>query len=331
MGRRRGVAGLFVLVTTLVPAACGSDKGAARTDVKPAPPLANPLVPPQELDEVMGSIFNVPSDPAIPPRLLNPASPEDAQDVVRSDNTALYDKADACLAAHLREHPDDVKNLTWHAQLFIAWADSALLTQRTLAGSVKKLEARRAELEERLKDPALDATEREAQGESLKDVVHLADVTRRVLDKLGTLAEQKKAVGKEKALALLAQHPESYEGFRLAADLYRVEEDWPRYEDAVVKLERLNPASNGLLFLKGVVAFQREKDYPAAESHLREAVAKDPQFTKARYYLALTYVNLHRAQDAKRSLEETLRASPGHPFANAVRALVARMAKVKGM
>jgi tetratricopeptide (TPR) repeat protein len=275
----------------------------------------------------MEGIFNVPVDPAIPPRLLRPGTPQDAQDAVRSDNTALFDQADAFLAAYLKDHPGDVKNLTWHAQLFLAWADSAQLTQRTLAGSVKRLEAKSAELEGRLADTSLAAEQREALGESLKDANHLAQVTGRVLTKLAVVAEQKKAVGREKALALLASHPDTYEGFRLAADLHRLEEDWPRYQEAVAKLERLNPSSNGLLFLQGVVAFQRDKDYVAAEKHLAHAVTKDPQFTKARYYLALTYVNLHRPQEARQALEETLRTSPGHPFANAVRALVVRMAR----
>ena len=90
------------------------------------------------------------------------------------------------------------------------------------------------------------------------------------------------------------------------------------------KLEKLNPDSNGLRFLRGVVALQREQELKQAERHFKEAVKNDRQFAKAQYYLALTYFKMRRMDDARRALDKTLKMSPGHPFANALRGYISR-------
>ena len=50
----------------------------------------------------------------------------------------------------------------------------------------------------------------------------------------------------------------------------------------------------------------------------------DPKFTKAQYYLALSYLNRRRFDEAGAAMERTLEISPGHPFAHAVRAFINR-------
>lgn len=305
---------------------CGGAKQETRPDEKAGGSTAAAV--PQEkddLDKVFENIFNVPADATIAANLLDPKSVEDAQAIVKSDNLALFDRADRVFADYLKGHADDVKNLTWHAQLFLAWADSAALTAKTLGGSVDKLTRRKDDLTAKLADGSLTDDEKAKAQQGVADAERLIPLVQKVLDQLAQVIEQKKAIGKEKTLALLKQHKDTYEGYRLAADLYRIDEDWGNYGDALAKLEKLNPKSNGLLFLKGVVAFQRDKEFGSAEKYLNQAVANDAQFTKAQYYLALTYVNMKRFDDAQQALDKTLALSPGHPFANAVKKLVAKL------
>jgi len=326
MGRSLRLVGAGLALSALwLLIGCGGAKPATKPDEKSGATAAAVPAEKDDLDQVFENIFNVPADATIAGNLLDPKSVEDAQAIVKSDNLALFDRADRVFADFLKAHPDDVKNLTWHAQLFLAWADSAALTAKTLGSSVEKLTKRKDDLTAKLADTSLADDEKAKTQRGLAEAERLIPLVQKVLEQLGQVVEQKKAIGKEKTLALLKKHKDTYEGYRLAADLYRIDEDWGNYSDALAKLEKLNPKSNGLLFLKGVVAFQRDKEFGSAEKYLGQAVANDAQFTKAQYYLALTYVNMRRFDDAQQALDKTLAISPGHPFANAVKKLVAKL------
>lgn len=306
---------------------CAGSKGAVKgDDGKGGGAIATPRER-SDLERLFGNIFEVPEDAQIPANLLEPKSVEDAQNIVRSDNLALFAKADAVFAGHLAKQPDDLKNLTWHAQLYLAWADSAMMTRKTLGGSVDKLAKRQERLNEKLEDPELGEDERAEAEAALDELGWLVPLAEKTLAELEQVAEEKLAVGKEKTLAILDAHPDTYEGFRLGADYYRMSEEWDRFDKYMGDLEELNPDSNGLRFLKGVVAFSKEKDFVLAERHLSEAVDKDPKFTKAQYYLALSYLNRRRFEEANEAMGRTLEISPGHPFAHAVRAFISRYSK----
>ncbi|MBN2359417.1 MAG: tetratricopeptide repeat protein [Deltaproteobacteria bacterium] len=327
----RGLLGSVATALTLsLLGGCSGAKEAVKPDDGTGGSSAVVAVPAEkdDLALVFENIFDVPADARIAANLLDPKTVDDAQAIVRSDNPALFDKADRVFAEHLKGKPDDLKNLTWHAQLFLAWADSAALTARTLDSSVEKLAKRQAALTEKLAGDSLSDQDRAKAQQALAETEQLIPLVQKVLGQLEQVAAQKKAIGKEKTQALLKQHRDTYEGYRLAADCYRIEEDWGNYGDALAKLEKLNPQSNGLLFIKGVVAFQRDREYGSAERYLSQAVGNDAQFTKAQYYLALTYVNMRRFDDAQRALDQTLALSPGHPFANAVKKLVARLSRM---
>ena len=301
-----------VLATAL--GACAGPK-ASGAEVQPvaAPALsAEEEQQRQQLEQVFQTMFDVPASAAIEARLRDPKTVQDAQDVVRSDNIALYPKADKVFATYLEAHPDDIPNLTWHAQLYLAWADSAVATRQSLQRSL-----------ERLREDQKAASG--AKLEQLTWLIALADRTQATLD---VTAKEKLEVGAAKSLAVLKLNQETYEGYRLAADLFRLHSDWTQYDKFMKKLEARNPDSAGLRFLRGVVAFSRDKDYPTAERSLQEALTKDPQFTKAQYYLALTYLDMRSFDAARAALEQTLKISPGHPFANAIRGYVQRVKQV---
>lgn len=306
-------------------AAGGCGGGAAvKKDDKPSAPVVGES---EDLEVVFTNIFNVPPDTRLPARLREPGSVQDAQDIVRSDNISLFTKADSVLTAHLKANPGDVKNQTWHAQLFLAWADSAALTRKTLGNSVERLKARKATLDEVLADASASAEDKDQARADQASLEKLLGATDALLATLDTVAKEKLAVGEQKTQELLKQHWDSYEGYRLGADLARLKDDWDGFDKNLAQLEKLNPDSNGLRFLKGMVAFQKDKDYATAEKHLADAMAHDANFAKAQYYLALALINQRRFDDASKAIAQTLAISPGHPFANAVRSFVMRARK----
>ena len=278
----------------------------------------------EALQKVFQRIFEVPPELNIASRVLNPKTPEDAQNVVRSDNVALYPRAEAFWQKYLAAHPDDLENHTWQAQMYLAWADSAQLTSKTLKTSQERLSARRDKLQSELDAGTLEGAAKLKAQKDLDEAHWLLPLVEHTRGRLDAVATAKLAEGKTLTEAILAKSPDTYQGYRLAADLARISEDWPAFDAAVAKIEALNPDSNGLRFVRGVVAFSRDKDYVSAEKFLGEAVANDAKFTKAQYYLALSYLNRRQFDAAVAALDQTLRISPGHPFANAVRAYIAR-------
>lgn len=278
----------------------------------------------QALQKVFQRIFEVPPELNIGSRILNPKSPEDAQNIVRSDNVALYPRADAFWQKYLPAHPDDLDNQTWHAQMFLAWADSAQLTSKTLHSSEKRLGRKQDKLQAALDAGDLTGAAKLKAKKQIEEMHWLLPLIVQTRARLDEVAKDKLSQGQLMTQAILAKAPDSYQGYRLAADLARITEDWDGFERAAKKIEQLNPESNGLRFLRGVVAFSRDKDYILAEKYLSDAVAHDAKFTKAQYYLALSYLNRRQFDAAQAALKRTLEISPGHPFANAVQAYIAR-------
>lgn len=297
----------------------------AKPDKKPKAQSKAKKVAKTDLEKVFQNIFEVPENSSIAPELLAPKTVEDAQNIVRSDNISLFPKADAVFAAHLVKQPDDLKNLTWHAQLYLAWSDSASLTQKTLGSSVSRLEKKKEKAEQILAAAEVDMAQQEQAKASIEELNWLIPMTNKVLAELAKVQQEKLAIGQEKTLAILEKHKDTYQGFRLGADMTRQTDEWDKYSDYITKLEQLNPDSNGLLFIRGVVAFSRDKDLQKAEKFLQQAVANDPKFTKAQYYLALTYLNRRKLEDADQAMAKTLEISPGHPFANAVQKYINRL------
>ncbi len=313
------------LATTLL-LGC-ADRGESRPDETARTPALSAEEQEQraKLQKVFASIFEVPEDVSFAPELLEPSTPEHAQNIVRSDNAALFPRADAFFTGHLKKHPDDLANQTWHAQLFLAWADSSTLTAKTLATSVERLGKQRDKLSGQLEAGELSGVKKLQAEQKLDELAWLLPLTEEMQRRLLGVAADKLEIGKQKTEAILAKHADTYEGYRLAADLARIGENWEGYGEAVRQLEQHNPDSNGLRFLRGVVAFARDKNYSEAEQYLGEAVAKDPKFTKAQYYLALSHLNRRQFEEAVAALDKTLEISPGHPFSNAVRSYITRV------
>jgi len=112
---------------------------------------------------------------------------------------------------------------------------------------------------------------------------------------LTRLGDDHIATGIKDAKAVIDGAPNEYLGYRVAADFYRLTEDWTNFDATVKKLEELNPKSNGLVFAKAMEALQRKNDRPAAVALLKQALETDPKFTRARAQLLLAESNVDAA------------------------------------
>jgi len=117
------------------------------------------------------------------------------------------------------------------------------------------------------------------------------------------------AAGIKLAKEVIAATPNDYLGYRVAADFYRLTEDWASFDETVKKLEALNPSSNGLVFARAMEALQRNNDRSKAVDLLKQALANDPKFTRARAQLLLASPNL---EDAWKEFEALKGAQPNH-------------------
>ena len=118
-------------------------------------------------------------------------------------------------------------------------------------------------------------------------------------------------VGKGAGLAqeVINANPNDYVGWRLAADFYRMRGEWPKFDEMVKKIEETNPESNGLLFLKGTAALERDGNVVESTNLLRQALAKDKDFTRAQAQLVLSRPTV---DDTFAELEKLRAASPNH-------------------
>jgi len=108
-----------------------------------------------------------------------------------------------------------------------------------------------------------------------------------VSEALMAMAEHRYAIGKALAEKVIAAAPDSYLGYRVAADYHRLQHQWEAFDQMVAKIEATNPDSNGLLFLRGAAAAQRDFDFRAASEFYRQALQRDPQFIRAQMALML--------------------------------------------
>ena len=190
------------------------------------------------------------------------------------------------------------------------------------------IERRILKLEEKLTSEKLEPAERE----NIKDSVSLAkmqiNAVKKASDNLNSIAFTKLKKGSEMVLKVLEKNPESYGGYRLAADLYRINKEWEKCHQAMEKIEKLNPDSNGLRFIKGAVALHEKQDHKEAVSFLKLAVEKDPKFAKAWFFLASVYMDMKETDKALDALNKCLEVSTGHQLALAGKRLLESAGKM---
>ncbi len=172
-----------------------------------------------------------------------------------------------------------------HAQLELAWAEAATMMADALWDHAERLRERKTDIEN---VGSTSAEDKEIVIELGKEIARYS----RLGDALVVVAEDHMKKGQTLAKEVIAASPDSYHGYRVAADFYRLNQDWENFDAMVVKIEEIKPGSNGLTFLRGVAAAQRKFDFREAEEHFRAALEKDPEFTRAQMSLMLAQKNI---------------------------------------
>ena len=265
-----------------------------------APPVAGETVTgptedePLDLEGAEKLIASVeaawPADPT--ERLRQPKTLDDGMQILKRDQVTLF-PAGVALARSL----EGLEAMALEAQLELAWGESYLVAMAVLQhlseelGRVQKAlpeSASPADREWLVK--TLRQNDRYAEAFQLLSIAHLTS-------------------GSAKADEVMSAHPDSYLGYRLAADYYRTVRNWARFDAIVTRIEALNPKSNGLVFLKGTAAFARDRDVAAASRWFTTALASDREFVRARAHLVMIQPDLpHMLAE----LEALRAANPQH-------------------
>jgi tetratricopeptide (TPR) repeat protein len=208
--------------------------------------------------------------------LNDPRSLDDVVEILKRDQLDLF-KAGVRYAAE-QEGP---KAAALRAQIELAWGEAQLLladvfldTSGQLRRAVRALEVRVASGDSREGELSRLA--------ELEDIVAKNDA---LAEALTLQAAEHVGIGIRLAKAIIATHPTDYLGYRVAADYYRLREDWADFDRMVARIEETNPDSNGLVFLRATSALRRDGDPRAAATLFRQALEKDPKFTRAQALL----------------------------------------------
>jgi hypothetical protein len=115
--------------------------------------------------------------------------------------------------------------------------------------------------------------------------------------------------GMRLARELIARAPADYAGHRAAADYYRIVGDWRRFDNEMVRIERLSQSSSGYPLLGGEEQLARYHDRVHAEEFFRLALARDPTLARAAVGRLLSRRSIRSAYDDYRKLQAI---SPDH-------------------
>jgi len=260
------------LIAALTLAACVACSGPKTTE----PPTPGPEPAPTEmtLEEALTVVDE--TQARWPLRadhpLGEPKTLEDVEKILKLDQVTLFARGIEVAQAQ----GDAVEALALHGQIELAWAEAYMIMVEIMAklhggfgGSIeKKVAVGQNEEAEDLREGRAQL-ERAGQAFTLLLVEHLK-------------------VGWEKASETIEKYPDSYLGYRVAADYHRLVNDWEAFDHAIAKIKERNPDSNGLRFLQGVgAALQGERDRGAADAFYRDALEHDPDFVRAQAHLLM--------------------------------------------
>jgi len=296
----------MTLVVVLLSAACAGGKPVpqARDTLQPLPETGRPDAPsadlvvhrrsktplavqstepgsPLRIDEARAIVADLekrqaaasPDDP-----LRNPRGVDDILEILRRDQIDLFG-AGVALAKRL----SDPQATALQGQIELAWGEALLIVGELLDDvGVRMREAARP-LQQRQAAGGLD----QAGADRLSYLKEKERSAERLSGALGLVGMQHLWAGASLAQSVMEEHPDSYMGYRLAADFHRLRGDWGVFDELMSKIEKLNPESNGLVFLKGVAALNRDGDVEAARAKFRQSLERDGKFVRAQVYLYL--------------------------------------------
>jgi hypothetical protein len=233
--------------------------------------------------------------------LRNPKSLDDVVEILKLDRVDLF--ADGVKYATTQQGP---KALALRAQMELAWGEAQLILADLLGKSTTRLRAEARTMETRAAAGGTHSADEQKELSSLRDTVRDIEGIEAAMHRVGTKHIEG---GITLARLVIDQAPNDYHGYRVAADYYRLREDWAGFDSMVKKLEQANPNSNGLLFARGMEALMRHGDRTKADKLFREALERDPKFTRAQVQLLLAQAQTGDAWD---ELQKLKAISPQH-------------------
>jgi tetratricopeptide (TPR) repeat protein len=210
--------------------------------------------------------------------LMHPTSYADVEQILKLDQVNLYPGAVAFIATQTGPQARAL-----HAQIEMAWAETYILMVQILDNLEKRYTPRLAELEKKMAaGPLRDDEQRERS-----TIVLVLPQLQRNREAFKKLAFEHIVTGQEKAEKVMADYPDNYLGYRVAADMYQMLRGWDQFGEMVQKIEQTNPKSNGLVFCRGAEAIERYSDAAKAADYFHQALKNDPQFVRAQAYLLM--------------------------------------------
>ena len=240
------------------------------------------------------------SHAANPNPLREPRNLDDVLEVLRLDEISLFPGAVKFATAE-----GSPRGKALAAQILVAWGDAQHLLGGLLTRASQDLESYRQRLERKKAAGKLNGDEEASLARIEKSLADLEGVERA----LRAVGNHHIADGMKLAEKVIAAAPNDYEGYRVAADYYHQREEWPQFEEMVKKIEALKPDSIGLIFLRAEAARDRDHDHLEALRLFKEAVAKDPKFTRAQVALLTLRADL---ASANAELQILKRINPNH-------------------
>lgn len=285
---RRLLSGVFVSIAV----ACASPQApVARRQVSVTLEEAKTLV--AELEERQRDLSK--DDP-----LRDPKSMDDALEILKRDQLDLFPAGIAFLEKQQGPEAEALR-----AQIELAWGEAQSILSEVFADTSGQLRASVRALQIRVASG--EGSDKDAQSlAALEEMIAKSDLLAVALAKL---AAEHVGSGARLAREVIAKHPTNYLGYRVAADFYRLREDWPDFDAMVKKIEETRPESNGLVFLKGAAALQRDRKPEEAQRLLRQALDRDPKFIRAQVQLVLSRTGV---RDTYAEYQKLRAANPSH-------------------
>jgi hypothetical protein len=232
---------------------------------------------------------------ANPSPLRDPKSLDDVLEVLRLDEIDLFPGA-----VKYATNEGSPRGKALAAQILLAWGDAQHLLGHLLMRASQQLQATRDRLEEKNAAGKLSGGEQEKLARLNKSLEDLEGVERA----MRLVGNRHIADGMKLAEQVISTSPNDYEGYRVAADFYRMREDWSSYDSMVKKIETLKPDSKGLVFLRAEEAWDRDHNKLEAGKLFKEALTRDPKFTRAQVALLIMQPDLAGAHAELQKLKE---------------------------
>lgn len=203
-------------------------------------------------------------------------SMEAVLDILKHDDMNQFDDAIQYLKTQTTADANVLR-----AQIELAWGDAQNILAELLERTNKDLVAAKNELD--VKGAAQSPSEKQRYEELVASTKDIGQV----VAALRALAASHLGEGGRLASEIIKSAPKNYQGYRVAADFYRLEGEWKKFDEMKKKIEATNAKSNGLVFLKGMEQLDRYKKPELAANFFREALKRDAQFTRAQAMLVL--------------------------------------------